>query len=716
MKRRPKRRSWAWRYRRVLFLFALLVFTGLAGVAYLLVNVKLPAEPPLGQTTYIYASDGSRLASLNAGEDRELVKLEDVPEVVQQAVLAAEDKNFFEHSGVDPFGIARATWRDIRSGGNLQGGSTITQQYIKNAFPDVGRERTLWRKLKEGALAVKLERKLSKEEILERYLNAIYFGRGAYGVQAASRAYFKKDINNQADPIDLNEAAYLAGLIRAPELADAVTAPEVAATRRRRVLINMAEAGFVTAAQRRNAEAVPFSEFVYPREQREPTVASVDGNDYFVDYVRRELLRKYGDKAVNGGGYRVKTTLDPEMQKLARRAVYGFLNPPGDPSGALVAVDENGRIVAMVGGEDWKESQVNLAVGKDGGGSGRQAGSTFKPVLLAETVREGYSVESSFPGPPSIVLPKASNGVDWKVANFEEANYGSRVNLIDATRNSVNTVYAQLAVAVGADKMREMADDLGVKTKLPEVNSLVLGTAEVSVLDMAAMFSTFANRGEAVAPRAILKIETANGTVVEDNTRRDARRVLDRDEADVVNYCLRQVVERGSGAAAQLEGESLIGKTGTTQDFGDAWFVGSTRKLTTAVWMGYPEGNSRKMTSVRGKEVSGGTLPATIFKRFMTRAVRIDEFKGADEFPTPESFPGRVLNTRVPYSTVTTGPSSSRITQSSIRSSSSTSPASTAPASTTTAPSTTAPPPTNPQAPTTTRLRPGPATPGGPAP
>jgi penicillin-binding protein 1A len=692
------------------------VFTGLAGVAYLLVNVKLPAEPPLGQTTYILGADGSRLASLNAGEDRVLVTLDKVPQIVQEAVLAAEDKNFFEHSGVDPLSIVRATWRDIRNPGQLQGGSTITQQYIKNAFPDVGRDRTLWRKLKEGALAVKLERKLSKQEILERYLNAIYFGRGAYGVQAASRAYFKKDIDDKDDPIDLNEAAYLAGLIRAPELADAVLAPDVARSRRSRVLTNMVDAGFVTARERRQAEAIPFNEFVYPREDREPTVASINGNDYFVDYVRRELIRRYGEKAVNGGGYKVTTTLDPEMQKLAQRAVYGFLNPPGDPAGALVSVDETGRIIAMVGGEDWDESQVNLAVGKEGGGSGRQAGSTFKPVLLAEAVREGYSVESSFAGPPSIVLPKASNGVDWKVANFEEANYGSRVNLIDATRNSVNTVYAQLAVAIGADNMREMAEDLGVKTKLPEVNSLVLGTAEVSVLDMAAMFSTFANRGEYVEPRAILKIETATGTVIEDNTRRDPRRVLDRDDADIVNYCLRQVVERGSGTAAQIEGVSLIGKTGTTQDFGDAWFVGATRKLTTAVWMGYPEGNSRKMTSVRGKEVSGGTLPTTIFKRFMTRAVRMPQFKDAAEFPTPENFPGRVLNTRVPYSTVTTGPPTSRATPTSVRSSGTTAPASTVPPSTTTAPPTSAPPPTSPASPTTTRPRPSPPTPGGPAP
>jgi penicillin-binding protein 1A len=683
----------------VLFLFGLLVFTALAGVVYLLVNVKLPAEPPLGQTTYVTDVDGNRIASLNAGEDRELVDLEDIPPVVVDAVLASEDRNFFEHSGVDPVGILRATWRDIRNPNQLQGGSTITQQYIKNTFPEVGKERTIWRKLKDAALAVKLERKLSKEEILERYLNAIYFGRGAYGVQAASRAYYGHDITEA----NLTEAAYLAGLIRAPELADAVTHPDVARSRRSTVLINMVEAGSITPTQRRDTEAVPMEEFVLPRQVRGPNVISKDGNDYFVDYVRRELIRSYGEKAVYGGGYRIRTTLDPDLQKQAYRAVYGFLRV-GDPAGALVAIDENGRIVAMVGGRDWKASKVNLAVGKEGGGSGRQAGSTFKPILLAETVREGYSVESSFAGPPSITLPKANAGKDWKVGNFEEANYGTRVNLVDATRNSVNTVYAQLAVAIGAENMVDMAGKLGVQADLPEVNSLVLGTAEVSVLDMATVFSTFANRGEYVEPRVILEVKTADGKVVEDRTQRDARRVLDRDDADIVNFCLQQAVDRGSGTRAQVEGQSLIGKTGTTQDFGDAWFVGATRTLTTAVWMGYPEGNSRKMTSVRGEDVSGGSFPAMIFRRFMTGATRGVE---AEAFPEPEGFPGRVLNTRVPYVTSTIAPPTTKpTTASTVRSPSSTAPSGTAPGSTsTTTPPTTAAA-TEPAGPTTTKPKP----------
>jgi penicillin-binding protein 1A len=257
--------------------------------------------------------------------------------------------------------------------------------------------------------------------------------------------------------------------------------------------------------------------------------------------------------------------------------------------------------------------------------------------------------------------------------------------------------------------MREMAAKLGVQAKLPPVNSLVLGTGEVSVLDMASMFSTFANRGEHIAPRAILRIETANGTVIKDFANPHPKRVLTKDEADVVNFCLRQVVERGSGTGAQIPGKSIIGKTGTTQDFGDAWFIGADQKLTTAVWMGYPEGNARKMTDVHGKKINGGSLPATIFKRFMTAATRGDK---AEAFPTVTSFPGKTLNTRVPYVTsLVPSSSTSRVTGSS--SSTRPSPSSTAPAASVPAPTTTTPPPastssTQPHTVTTKSQGPGP--------
>ena len=699
---------------------ALLVFTAFAGITYMLVSLDLPADTPLGQTTYLYSSDGkTQLAKLSSGADREVVSLDRVPDVLVDAVLASEDQHFFEHSGLDPAGILRATWYDLRNRNSLQGGSTITQQYVKNAY--LTSERTIWRKLKEAAYAVKVERKFDKKEILERYLNTIYFGRGAYGVQAASRAYFSKNV----DELDLSRSSYLAGLIRAPELADARVAPAVAEARRDKVLRNMVITRAITPAQRQQALSVPLvniehdeESLVIAKADRDAFVtAASDGTDYFIDYVRRQLIKTLGEQTAFSGGLRVTTSLDFEAQDDAYRAVYGAtLTRPSDPAGALVAIDDQGRIRAMVGGRDWNlppdecaqaQCKVNLAVGREGGGSGRQPGSTFKPVLLAETVKEGYSVESAFPGPSKITIPKASNGADWNVTNFEEAAYG-RVNLVDATRNSVNTVYAQLAVAIGAERMQKMAEDLGVKTPLKPHNSLVLGTGEVSVLDMAAAYSTFANRGVRIEPKAILKIETAGGTVIRDNQKPDRTRVLDESDADVVNFCLRQVVERGSGAAAQIPGQSIIGKTGTTQAFGDAWFVGATRKLTTAVWMGYPEGNAKRMDNVRGKEVTGGSFPALIFKRFMTAAAG-----KADPFPTPESFGGRILNARVPYVTSLVPPTTSGLKAGSTTTPKS-SPASTTPAATVPAPTSTAVPvaPSTTQSPPSTRRSP-PTAPGG---
>ena len=633
-RRTGPRRNVLWRYRRLIFLIALLSATAFAGLAYLLVNAPLPSDKALGQTTFLMAADGkTRVASLNAGENRELVDLEKVPRVLVDAVLASEDKNFYEHGGLDPVGIMRATWNDIRGGGTLQGGSTITQQYVKNIY--LTHERTIWRKLKEAALAIKVERKYDKPEILERYLNAIYFGRGAYGVQAASRAYFGKNV----DQIGLREASYLAGLIRAPELADPGSSRKVATARRTRTLDAMVRNGFINRDEADAVEAQNLTSYVVRKADQEPLVAAKgSGTDYFVDYVSRELQRRYDN--VFGGGYRVTTTLDLKTQTQAYDAVYGTLDEPEtDPAGALVAINDRGEIKAMVGGRDWEASKVNLAAGKDGGGTGRQAGSTFKPVLLAETVRQGYTVESSLPGPAKVVLPKANNGKDWEVENFDNEDFGSAVNLIDATRHSVNTVYAQAAVEIGGQNMREMARDLGVRAEIPAVNALALGTGEVSVLDMASMFSTFANRGERIDYRAVLKVEDANGKVIEDRTSPKRERVLDRDDADVVNFCLRQVVERGTGTGGSVPGKSLIGKTGTTQNYGNAWFVGATRKLTAAVWMGYVDSN-RQMTNVRGRRVNGGSFPAQIFRKFMTQATR---GVSAEAFPTVSSFPGKTL-------------------------------------------------------------------------
>ncbi|MDP9070533.1 MAG: penicillin-binding protein [Actinomycetota bacterium] len=644
---------------------ALLSFTALAGAAFLLVRMPLPSERQPAQTTLLTDVNGAPLASLDAGENRVLVRLDQVPEVVVDAVLAVEDNDFFEHGGLDPTAIARATFADLR-GRSLQGGSTITQQYVKNVYLN-SRERTVTRKLKEAAFAVKVERKFEKNEILERYLNTIYFGRGSYGVQAAARSYFDKDVGQ----LGLREAAFLAGLIRAPEAAE--VGSEQANVRRSRTLASMERAGVIDAEQRGAVEAQPLGSYVLDKGKVQTTFAMPEkGTQYFVEYVRQQLAATYQPAVLYRGGLRVKTSLDLRMQRQAYDAVYGFLNQPKDPSGSLVAIDQEGRVRAMVGGRSWEDSKVNLAVGREGGGTGRQPGSTFKPFVLAETVRQGYTVQSSFPGPAEIVFPGANEGKDYKVENFEGQDFGPSVDLIDATRNSVNTVYAQLIKAIGPAKVVELAHEAGIsrKTELVSNLSLTLGTSEVSVLEMASAFTTFANRGEHLDPSVILEVRSPDGGVLRPARAPARRRVLEPRQADVVNHCLQQVVESGSGTGAAF-GKPVAGKTGTTQDFGDAWFVGYTPRLTAAVWMGYPSGNAEKMTNVRGRKVNGGSFPATIFKRFMQESTRLPGMEGG-RFPAVKSFPGRLLHGSVPTPSPTMSVPATTPTSSAPRSTSTT--------------------------------------------
>jgi penicillin-binding protein 1A len=708
------RRSPFWRWRRLLFLAGLTVVLLVAGSGYLFASVPLPDdEPPLLQTTFICADDvttgcavDNSIAQLSGGVDRVRVEYGQLPPVLVNAVVAAEDRDFFAHSGVDPMGIARAFWSNLRNDGGTQGGSTITQQYVKNVY--LSQERTITRKLKEASLAVKVERELPKEEILLRYLNVIYFGRGAYGVEAAARTYFGVHVED----LNLPQAAYLAGLIRAPELADA-NLPEgdpqreaqraTAGERRQTVLDAMLAEGYINPDEHVLGSLSGFDDVLARTETTSfGRVASPElGTEYWIDYVRQWLVDEAGftDAEVYGGGLRVYTTLDMEMQAHAVEAVYETLDWPGDPTGALVAVDTAGRIRAMVGGRDFQNERVNLALGVEGGGSGRQPGSSFKPIVLAEALKQGTPLTAVYDAPAEKTFPGADGGDDWVVANYADAGLGE-LDLVDATANSSNTAFAQLQLDVGVDNTVALARRMGISGELPEVPSLVLGTASVSVLDMASAYSTFMNGGEHVPPYPVARVTDARGTVLyEAPTQRD--RVLNTEVSDEVNWTLNQVVESGTGTDARYD-QPAAGKTGTTENYRDAWFVGYTCRLTAAVWVGYPGTETRYMEGVHGLDgVTGGSIPADIWRLFMEQATEGMEscpFEQPDRAPEPQSRASRrdaatattarsPSTTPPPPSSSTTAPPPPPSTTTAPPAPSSTTTAPPAPSSSTTAPS-----------------------------
>jgi penicillin-binding protein 1A len=661
-----RRRSRLWRWRRPLFFLALLGLLAMATGGYALSRIPLPETDPLLQTTFVCAADVSTdcsrensLAQLSGGEDRVSVTWEQVPPVLIDAVLAAEDRDFFEHNGVDPIGIVRAAWTNLKSQDVVQGGSSITQQYVKTAF--LSDERTLRRKVEEAVLAIKLERELTKEQILLRYLNTIYFGRGAYGVQAASRAYFGKDV----EQVGLAEAAYLAALIRAPESADALRGTDdararderrVAQDRRSQVLGAMVQEEMITQQEADAADAVPFDPpHLLPRAQGSNFGVVRDapyGTEYFVEYVRRFLVDAgFTDAEIYGGGLRVYTTLDYDLQRTAFNAVTTNLTEPDDPSAALVATDRDGYVRAMVGGTDWSASQVNLAAGAEGGGSGRGPGSSFKPFVLAAALQQGISAKSFFPSPATITIPGANAGGPWEVDNYDDADFGD-IDLIEATQVSSNTVYAQLIDEVGPANVADLAQRMGVSTPLDPVHSLVLGSEEVSVIDMATAYGTLARGGERIDPIVVTRVEDAEGNVLR-TYQPERQRVLDELTTQTVNWVLSQVIQDGTGRGAAIS-QPAAGKTGTTEEYRDAWFVGYTCELTAAVWVGFDEpnddGSPRLMTSVHGEPVTGGSIPADIWRAFMEPAARRYE---SCAIPQPYTFGGTVLNPELATTTTT---------------------------------------------------------------
>jgi penicillin-binding protein 1A len=561
----------------------------------------------------IYDRTGKRvLAVLRGSETRTLVDSDEISNWMKQAIVAIEDRRFWEHSGVDIRAVGRALWEDIRQQKVVEGGSTITQQFVKNVW--LQDQRSISRKVREAALAWQLTQQWSKERILTAYLNTIYFGNGAYGVQQAALTYF----GHGARELTLPEAALLAGIPADPSRYDPVRNPRQAEERRRTVLRAMLEQNDIGQADFERADAKPLPK---PDEVRLPGTQGTEGQ-YFVNYVKEQLIEEKGASRVFGGGLRVRTTIDLNLQRLARTAIEEVLPDPDGPSAALVAIDpRNGEVLAMVGGRNYRESQFNLAAQAT-----RQPGSAFKPFVLAAALRQGIAPSTRFDSEPQ-QIPLGDKV--WTVSNYE-GSYLGNADLETGTVTSDNSIYAQLTLLVGADKVARVARELGVQSPLTPYYAIGLGVEEVNPLEMARAYATFANGGRRIdgsifgnRPRVINKLIDENGRLVEN--RPEPKRVLGPAPNAILTSILEDVVRSGTGKRAAIPGRDVAGKTGTTENYGDAWFVGYTPQLTVAVWVGYPATLRPMLTEYDGDAVAGGTFPAEIFKRFTERALASKE-------------------------------------------------------------------------------------------
>jgi penicillin-binding protein 1A len=595
-------------------------------------------ERPLAQTTFVYTSTGSLITPLHATEDRVVLTPDQMTQDVRDAVVAIEDRRFYEHSGVDLRSILRAAAVDISHGRFAEGGSTITQQLVKNLY--TGDAQTLRRKVEEAALAMQMEQRFTKDDILTLYLNTVYFGEGAYGIEAAAETYFAL----HASELDLSQSATLAGLITSPNHFDPFVRPASAEGRRNVVLRIMRQMGTITAAEHRRAVHEPIRVRRDGEEARFPY-------PYFIDYFKRWFLSNpafgatYDDryKLLFTGGLRITTTLDPDVQAAAQQAVSSVLSYPGDPDAAVTVLDpRTGYVRAMVGGKDneyWSNTgagRVNLATGA--GGSGRQTGSAFKVFALVAALEHGYSADTTFAAPASITLPLPGGG-SWSVTNADGSGYGT-ISLRTATEESVNTVYAQLVQQLGPDTVVRTAKTMGMrcctsvgdpKGPLLAVDSAVLGSNEANTLEMASAYGTLATGGRHVDPVPVESVVAPDGTILWQASP-EPTQVVAPEVAAAANDILHDVVLYGTGTAANL-GRPQIGKTGTDDNHDNAWFVGAVPQLSAAVWVGYHEGQIPMEPPRTRITVFGGTWPAQIWRLLMQRATRT---LAPEPFPTPE--------------------------------------------------------------------------------
>ena len=583
------------------FVFAgIFVASSLSSLAKLK-NPKLANQP---QRSIVYGADGSIIGSYFV-QNREPVPIKRVPRYLRDAIVAVEDRRFYIHRGVDVEAIIRAMIQNITKRRIAEGGSTITQQYVKNAI--IGNKLSITRKLKEAYIATQLERRYSKRQILEAYINTVYFGHGAYGVEAAAETYFGKKVQY----LSLAEAALIAGLPKSPEGFSPYDNPTEAKRRQSIVLEKMVDEGYITKAQATEAKAQPL---IYkPLEVEDPNGRIAP---YFVEYVKQELLRKYGKEKVFGGGLRVYTTLDMRMQRAADTIVKSTLNEAGDPTASIVAIDpKTGYIKAMVGGRDFKTLKYNLATqGR------RQPGSSFKVFVLVAALESGISPQTQFNGSSPVQIKIPDSMEVWTVNNAEGSAYGN-ISIWEATVKSVNAVFAQLIMKVGPPKVVEVAKRMGINEKIEPYPAIAIGglTTGVSPLEMASAFGTLATNGERAQPIAIAKIVDSKGNVIFAAKPKKSR-ALDPKIAGQTTQILSDVIKRGTGTRANID-RPAAGKTGTAENYQDAWFVGYTPDLSAAVWMGHPEAQI-EMRTVHGSPGFGGIIPATMWGEFMREALK----------------------------------------------------------------------------------------------
>ncbi|WP_442948930.1 transglycosylase domain-containing protein [Nostoc sp.] len=558
-------------YRRLWFWAGLGVGGGIVAFIYgvSLIDRTLPDKAELNavlreQTLTIKAADGTILQQQGEAT-REQLKLEQIPDNLKKAFIASEDRRFKQHNGFDPQGIVRASLNNLRSQGVVEGGSTITQQLTRILF--LKQEQTIWRKLKEVRLAQKMEQELTKDQILERYLNLVYLGNGAYGVADAASVYFSKS----PDQLSLAEMATIAGLAPAPSLYAPNKNPEAAKRRRDLVLLRMQEDKIITLEQRQAAVQEPLT-----LKSSLPKRVQVE-SPYFTSYIQKELPKYVSPKVLASGGLVVETTLNPTWQKVAEEAVAKTLRNQGRwenfKQGAMVAIDpRSGEIKAMVGGKDFGKNQFNRVTQAQ-----RQPGSTFKGFVYATAIASGKSPYDTYEDAPIVI-----DGYEPK--NFGKNFHGS-MDMLDALTRSINIIAVKVLIDVGFTPTIKLAHDMGIKSELKPTYSLALGSNEVNLLELTSAYGSFATQGLHTEPHGITRILNRQGKVIW-SANFPSQRALDADSAAIMTWMLRNVVEAGTGGAAQLDNRPVAGKTGTSDEARDLWFIGYIPQMVTGVWLG----------------------------------------------------------------------------------------------------------------------------------